>query len=87
MRTANHDEPPQSNGDDANIDPMGCDANKMSANIVVVQLTKPTSDAPVGVDLVNGGDASSPPVLKAVSERPRARLWPAAARRPAALRQ
>ena len=32
--------------------------------IVVVQLTKPTSSAPVGVDLVGGGDASSPVVLK-----------------------
>ena len=32
--------------------------------IVVVQLTKPTSSAPVGVDLVSGGDASSPPQLK-----------------------
>ena len=36
------------------------------ANIVVVQLTKPTSSAPVGLDLVSGGDASSPPVLKEV---------------------
>lgn len=34
------------------------------ANIVVDQLTKPTSSAPVGVDLVSGGDASSPVVLK-----------------------
>ena len=33
-------------------------------DIVVVQLTKPTSSAPVGVDLVGGGDASSPVVLK-----------------------
>ena len=59
MRTANHDEPQQSNGDDANIDPMGCDANKMNANIVVVQLTKPTSSAPVGVDLASSGDAKA----------------------------
>ena len=36
------------------------------ANVVVDQLAKPTSSAPVGVDLVSGGDASSPPVLKAV---------------------
>ena len=35
-------------------------------NIVVVQLTKPTSSAPVGVDLVGGGDASSPVVLREV---------------------
>ena len=40
--------------------------SKGDANLVVVQLTKPTSSALVGVDLVNGGDASSPPVLKAV---------------------
>ena len=33
---------------------------------IVVQLTKPTSSAPVGLNLVNGGDASSPPVLKEV---------------------
>ena len=36
------------------------------ANIAVVQLTKPTSSAPVGVDLASSGDASSPVVLKAV---------------------
>ena len=34
------------------------------ANIAVVQLTKPTSSAPVGVDLASSGDASSPVVLK-----------------------
>ena len=62
MRTAKHDE--RSNGAVA-PDPLGCRLDD-DANIVVVQLTKPTSSAPVGVDLVSGGDASSPPVLKAV---------------------
>ena len=38
--------------------------DSISTIIVVVQLTKPTSSAPVGVDLVSGGDASSPPLLK-----------------------
>ena len=40
------------------------ESNGDDATIVVVQLTKPTSSAPVGVDLVSGGDASSPPQLK-----------------------
>ena len=42
------------------------ESNGDDATIVVVQLTKPTSSAPVGVDLASSGDASAPPVLKAV---------------------
>ena len=38
--------------------------SEMLPATIVVQLTKPTSSAPVGVDLVGGGDASSPVVLK-----------------------
>ena len=35
------------------------ESNGDDATIVVVQLTKPTSSAPVGVDLVSGGDAKA----------------------------
>ena len=37
--------------------------SEMLPATIVVQLTKPTSSAPVGLNLVNGDEASSPPVL------------------------
>ena len=37
--------------------------SEMLPATVVVSLTKPTSSAPVGLNLVNGSDAISPPVL------------------------
>ena len=40
--------------------------SEMLPATVVVTLTKPTSSAPVGLNLVNGSDAISPPVLEEV---------------------
>lgn len=43
--------------------------SEMLPATLVVQLTKPTQGAPIGLHLVNGRDASSPPVLKDVQGR------------------